>query len=82
LPTQRGRDMNEMKLGVKNMQMQIVVDDELISEALRVTGIENEEVLVQTALRELIDHRRGDALANAFGRFPWDGDLDAMRTDQ
>lgn len=64
------------------MQMQIVVDDELISEALRVTGIENEETLVQIALKELIDHRRWDTLANAFGRFPWDGDLDAMRTDR
>lgn len=62
--------------------MQIVVDDELVNEALRVTGIENAEALVQAALKELIDHRRGDALANAFGRFPWDGDLDAMRTDR
>ena len=64
------------------MQMQIVVDDELISEAVRVTGIENEEALVQTALKELIDHRRADVLADAFGRFPWEGDLDAMRTDR
>lgn len=62
--------------------MQIVVDDELVNEAVRVTGIENAEALVQAALKELIDHRRGDALANAFGRFPWDGDLDAMRTDR
>ena len=64
------------------MQMQIVIDDELINEALRVTGIENEETLVQTALKELIDHRRGDMLADAFGCYPWDGDLDAMRTDR
>ncbi len=64
------------------MQMQIVVDDAFINEALCITGIENAEALVQTALKELIDHRRGDALADAFGRFPWDGDLDAMRTDR
>jgi Arc/MetJ family transcription regulator len=64
------------------MQMQVVVDDELIGEALRVTGIENEEALVQTALKELIDHRRRDALADAFGRLPWEGDLDAMRTNR
>lgn len=64
------------------MQMQIVVDDELISEALRITGIEDTDALVQTALKELIDHRRGDTLTDAFGRFPWIGDLDAMRTDR
>jgi len=64
------------------MQMQIVVDDDLFNEALRITGIDNEDNLVEIALRELIDHRRKDVLANAFGRLPWEGDLDAMRRDE
>lgn len=62
------------------MQMQIVIDDDLIDEALRITGIGNQDDLVAVALRALIDHRRRDPLANAFGRFPWDGDLDELRS--
>lgn len=59
-----------MNFGAKSIQMKIVVDDELISEALRVTGIESSEALVPTAVEELIAGRRGDALTNACGRFP------------
>jgi len=63
------------------MQAQIWVDEELIREARRVTGLDNDSDLVEVALRELVAHHRADALAQAFGRFPWEGDLDAMRTD-
>ena len=64
------------------MQMHIVVDDELIHEALRVTGLDDQAHLIEHALRELIDRHRADALTQAFGRFPWDGDLDEMRLDR
>ena len=64
------------------MQAQIVVDDRLMNEALRVTGLQGAEEVIEVALRELIEHRRNDPLACAFGQMPWDGDLDAMRTDQ
>lgn len=64
------------------MQAQIVIDDELIHEASRLTGVKNENEIVEIALRELVEHRRNDALARAFGQMHWEGDLDAMRMDR
>jgi Arc/MetJ family transcription regulator len=64
------------------MRTNIVVDDELMSQAMRLTGLKTKKEVVETALRELIAHKKRDALAEAFGRFKWEGDLEAMRTDQ
>lgn len=64
------------------MQSTIVVDDQLMADALRATGLERREDVIEAALRELIERRRHDPLADAFGRMPWDGDLNAMRLDQ
>lgn len=63
------------------MQTHIIVDDRLMNEALRVTGLKGTEEVIEMALRELIEHHRKDSLAQAFGRLPWDGDLDSMRMD-
>jgi Arc/MetJ family transcription regulator len=62
------------------MNMRIAVADDLMNEALRLTGLASSEEVVEVALKELVEKRRQDALAQAFGRLPWDGDLDAMRT--
>lgn len=63
------------------MQTHIIIDDRLMNEALRVTGLKGTEEVIEMALRELIEHHHKDALAQAFGRLPWDGDLDSMRMD-
>ncbi|WP_295384019.1 type II toxin-antitoxin system VapB family antitoxin [uncultured Thiodictyon sp.] len=64
------------------MNTQVVIDDQLMKEALRLTGLKSTEDVIEVALQELIEHRRTDALAKAFGQMPWEGDLDAMRTDR
>jgi len=64
------------------MNALVSIDDELMNEALRVTGLKHEKEVVEIALKELIEHRRRDPLARAFGQMPWDGDLEAMRTDR
>jgi Arc/MetJ family transcription regulator len=63
------------------MLAQISIDDELIGEARRLTGLEDPEAVVAIALRSLVAHGGLDDLAEAFGKLPWDGDLEAMRTD-
>jgi len=63
------------------MNMRIAVADDSMNEALRLTGLASSDEVVEVALKELVAKRRQDALAQAFGRFPWDGNLDAMRTD-
>jgi len=64
------------------MLTNIAVDEELIIQALRLTGLKAEHDVVEIALKELIEHRRHDPLANAFGQLKWEGDLNAMRTDR
>jgi len=63
------------------MNMSIAVADELMNEALRLTGLASSEEVIEVALKELVEKRRHDVLAQAFGRLPWDGDLAAMRAD-
>ena len=61
------------------MRTNIVIDDELMAEAMTVTGISTKREVVDTALRTLIRIRRqSDVLALA-GTVEWVGDLSAMR---
>ena len=58
----------------------IVLDDDLVKEAMRVTGAKTKRQAVDRALRELVS--RGSvyrALRKLKGKMPWDGDLDAWR---
>ena len=64
------------------MNTEIVIDDQLLNKALRLTGLKSAKDVVELALQELIDHRRNDSLTKAFGQMPWEGDLGAMRVDR
>ncbi len=64
------------------MRTNIVIDDELMAQAMRLTGIKTKKEVVEIALRELVVHKQRDELADTFGTLCWEGDLDAMRTDQ
>jgi len=56
----------------------IELDDELVAEAMAMTGLPTKRVTVEEALRVLLQHRRKTALAN-LACLGWEGDLDAMR---
>lgn len=63
------------------MRTNIELDDQLISEAMRLTGLDTKRAVVEEALRELVRARRRDRLSEAFGSAKWEGDLEAMRRD-
>ena len=61
------------------MRTNIELDDELVAEAMAMTGLPTKRATVEEALRVLVlQHRRKTALANLAG-LGWEGDLDAMR---
>lgn len=62
-----------------HVRTNIVVDDALIREGLKVTGLKTRRELVDFALRDLLrrDGQRG--LLKLKGTVDWSGDLDAMR---
>jgi len=64
------------------MRTNIVIDDELMDQAMRLTGLRTKKEVVEAALKELIVHKKQDKLADAFGKLRWEGDLDTMRTDR
>jgi Arc/MetJ family transcription regulator len=63
------------------MRTNIVIDDQLMAEALKATGIRTKREAVEVGLRTLIRLRRQEAIRKARGQLAWKGDLDAMRTD-
>jgi len=64
------------------MSTNIAVDDELINQAMQLTGLKTQKDVVEIALKALIADKVGDKLASAFGKYHWEGDLDAMRTER
>lgn len=67
------------------MRTSIVIDDGLMADALRATGLKTKREAVELALKTLV--RLAEQLADqeeirkARGKLDWSGDLDAMRTD-
>jgi Arc/MetJ family transcription regulator len=58
----------------------IVLDDDLVARALRITGARTMREVVDIALRRLVERRDlYRALRAARGRIPWEGDVAAWR---
>lgn len=57
----------------------VVLDDKLISECQKVTGIKTRRALIDLALRELLRRERQKKLLELKGKVTWEGDLDAWR---
>ena len=64
------------------MRTNIVIDDELMSEALRVTGLKSKREAIELGLRTLLRIRKQEEIRQFRGKLDWQGDLDKMRTDQ
>lgn len=61
------------------MRTNIEIDDELIGEAQRLTGIRTKREAVDLALRELVARHRRLGVLELRGRVLWEGDLQASR---
>ncbi len=64
------------------MRTNIEIDDELMGEALKTTGLKTKREAVDLALRTLVRLQRQKAVRGYRGRLGWEGDLDAMRRDR
>ena len=63
----------------QTIRTNIVLDRELVEEALRMTGMKTRRELVDHALRELIRHKNQRRLLELKGTVQWEGDLAAFR---
>jgi len=64
------------------MRTNIVIDDQLMSAAQEATGLATKREVVEMGLRTLVRLKRQREIRKYRGKMPWDGDLDAMRTDR
>lgn len=64
------------------MRTNIVIDDALMRETLRVTGLKTKREAVELGLRTLLQLRKQEKIRRLRGRLSWEGDLETMRTDR
>jgi Arc/MetJ family transcription regulator len=61
------------------MRTNIEIDDELIREALRVSGLKTKRAVVEAGLRMLLRLKRQEDILNLVGKVHWEGNLDESR---
>ena len=64
------------------MRTNIVIDDKLMKETLRLTGLKTKREAVELGLRTVVRLRKQDEIRQFRGKLDWHGDLDAMRTEK
>ena len=61
------------------MRTNIVIDDQLMADALKATGLTTKKEAVEEGLRLLIRRNRQQEIRKLRGKLKWQGDLDEMR---
>jgi Arc/MetJ family transcription regulator len=61
------------------MRTNIEIDDKLMTEALRVSGLKTKRAVVEAGLRILIRLKRQEDILHLAGKVQWEGNLDESR---
>ena len=64
------------------MRTNIEIDDRLMADILRATGLRTKREAVELGLRTLLRLRRQAGLKRLRGRVDWRGNLEALRRDR
>ena len=63
------------------MRTNIVIDDGLLDDAIKLTGAKTKKEAVELGLRTLIALKKQENIKKFRGKLNWEGDLDQLRTD-
>ena len=63
------------------MRTNIVIDDTLMRDTLRATGVTTKREAVELGLRTLLRLKKQAEIRGLRGKLNWQGDLNAMRSD-
>lgn len=63
------------------MRTNIVIDEQLMQEALELTGYQTKRKLVDESLKLLVAMEKQKQIRSLRGKLSWEGDLEAMRRD-
>lgn len=64
------------------MRTNIVIDDQLMADALKATGLTTKKEVVELGLKTLIKLKQQEKIKAFKGGLCWSGDLDLMRRDR
>ena len=62
------------------MRTNIDIDDKLMADAIKLSGLKSKKEIVHNALIEFVNYHKRQALKNLRGKVEWVGDLEKMRT--
>lgn len=63
------------------MRTNIVIDDKLMNDALKATGLKTKKEVVDMGLMTLVGLKKQASIRDYKGKLQWQGNLDKMRTD-
>jgi len=61
------------------MRTNIVIDDQLMADALKATGLDTKKEAVEEGLKLLIRRNQQQDIKKLRGKLKWEGNLDEMR---
>ncbi len=64
------------------MRTNIVIDDNLMAEAIELSQLKTKKAVVESGLRLLIQIKKQERIKSLRGKLKWDSDLEKMRLDQ
>ena len=63
------------------MRTNIIIDDDLIKEAMTLSNIKTKKAVVEFGLKLLVQIKKQEQLKSLRGKLKWNGDLETMRLD-
>lgn len=64
------------------MRTNVVIDDELMDEALKVSQLKTKKEAVEEGLKLLVQRKKQENIKDLRGKLHWKGDLNDMRIDE
>lgn len=64
------------------MRTNIVINDQLMADALKATGIKTKREVVEMGLKTLIKLKQQEKIKAFKGKLKWEGNLESMRLDR
>ena len=64
------------------MRTNIVIDDKLMADALKLTGVRTKREAVELGLKTLLKTGQQAGIKRLRGKIAWQGDLETMRRDR
>jgi len=64
------------------MRTNVVIDDDLMESALRVSGLKTKKDVIEEGTKLLVQLKNQKKIKKFRGKLKWSGNLDEMRSDQ